>query len=107
VVHGDEEVGLLLVGDVGTPAHRHVFVVGAGHDHFHIGIGGTDLLCKGQGDAQGVRLLVNFLVAADGAGVLPAVAGVDDNRGEAEMFIRPGGCRKKHGQDNADCAFQK
>ena len=107
VVHGDKEVGLLLVGDIRPAAHRHITVVGAGQDHFYVGIGGTDLVCNGLGNTQREGLLVGLLVAADGAGILPAMAGVNDNCGEAEMFIRPGGRREQYGKDNADCAFQK
>ena len=88
-MHGNKEVGLLLVSNIGPTAHRHIRVIRAGQNHFHIRIGGTDLVCNGLRNAQRERLLVGLLVTADGAGVLPAVPGVDDDRGEAEVFIRP------------------
>ena len=106
-VHGDEQVRLGLVGDVRPVAQRHVTVVGAREDDLDVRICRPNLVRQGLGDVQGQRLLVGLLVLAHCPGVLAAVAGINDNRGQPEIVSSRMGHAKKHGEEQADCAFQK
>ena len=104
---GDEQVRLRLVGDVRTVVQGDVAVVGTREDHLDVRIFRPDLVREGFGDVKGQRLLVRFLVLAHRAGILPAVAGVDHDRGQTESVPGCGRQAKKHGKEQADCAFQK
>lgn len=73
----DEEIGLRLVGDGGAGFERNKSIVGAGVDDLR-----AETIVQKLAEAKSyVEHNIFFADAADaeGAGIVPAVAGVDDN----------------------------
>lgn len=75
-VNRHEEVGLVLIGYLGTLPEFKETVGGACIDDFHVGTVALYNLSEGQCIAQGERLLLAHL--ADAASVLATVSGIDD-----------------------------
>ena len=81
---GDEEVGFLRVGYDGTALQRDENVGFAGIDHAHIGAVGLHQSAKGQGHVEVDVFL--FGIGSHSTCIVPAVAGVDDQR---KAFVAP------------------
>ena len=75
---GDEEVGLRLVGNLGTLPQLEEAVGLTGVDDAHVGTVALHHLTEGEGVAQGQRLLLRL--PPDGTGIMAAVPGIDDER---------------------------
>ena len=79
---GDEQVGLLFIGDGGAGLEGNEGIVVAGVDHLR-----THAALKQLAEAQGHvkdELFLGQTVGADGAGIVPAVAGVDHDLANLE-----------------------
>ena len=96
-VHGDEQIGLRLVGDAGAIVERNVVVVLTRVDHFHAEAAFEQL-------AQTLRdfkhqIFFQQAATADGAEVPAAVSGIDDDahfghaRAQLQVFF---GRRRNH-----------
>ena len=77
-MHGDKEVGLIPVGNLGTLPQLKELVGLAGVDDPHVGTVLLNDTAKSQCIAQGQRLLLGDF--ADRTGVPTAVPGIDDQR---------------------------
>ena len=107
---GNEKVRAQVVGDVRAAAQGDEGVVGPREDGFHARQGLPDLPGKALGDVQGHVLLPGFLVRADAARVVAAVAGVDDDGGKFQpvlrgRLLRHNACCKQDGQNGQDGAY--
>ena len=83
---GDEQVGLMLVGDGGARLQRNERVVVAGVDH----VGAQARLqqpAQAQSDVEH-QILLHHPVRADGAGVVAAVSGIDHNASDLQSQRR-------------------
>ena len=89
-VDGDEEVGALLVGEVGPITQRHEDIRGAAQHHLDAE---PALLHHARHATGDVEHHVLFLDpgGAGGAGVMPAVAGIEDDKAEG---LRGGAARR-------------
>ena len=94
---GDEEVGLVAVGDMGALGQRDVDIGGAGVDDLHVGVVVGDELAELLGDGEDQVLFHD--ASAPGAGFGTAVTGVYDHCAHAigVFFLRKRG-RRKEGQ---------
>ena len=82
---GDKKLGVAGAGEAGAFAEFDEAVVLAGQVDLDFGVGLADAVGELFGDGEGQRFLVGLAVGADGAGVLAAVAGIDDDAVEAEF----------------------
>ena len=73
---GDEEVGLVLVGNLRPSVEFHEGIGLTGIDDLHVGTVLFDHLSEGQGISQCQCLLLH-LTLADGTGVKAAMSGID------------------------------
>ena len=83
---GDEEVGMLVVGHLGTVVKRDEHVGFAGIEDIHIGTVFRDELSKFEGHREGDILLFSF--APHSAGVLAAVSGINHNPADTILRLR-------------------
>ena len=74
---GDEEVGFVAIGDMGTLGEGDVDVGGAGVDDLHVGVVVGNKLAELLGDGQGDVLLLG--ATALGAGFGSAMTRIDDH----------------------------
>ena len=107
---GDEQVRAQVVGDVRPAAQGDELVVGAREDGLDVGKGLPYLPGKALGDVQGDALLLGFLVRADAARIVAAVAGVDDDGGKFQPVLsgrrlRHNACCKEGGQNGQDGTY--
>ena len=75
---GNEEVGLVAVGDMGALGERDIHIGGAGIDNLHIGVVIGDKFAKFLGDREDDSLLRRL--ATNGTRFVAAVARVNDYR---------------------------
>ena len=106
----NEQVRTQVVGDVRTAAQGDEPVVGTRKDGFYVRQGLPDFPGKALGNVQGHVLLPGFLVRADTARVVAAVAGVDDDGGKFQpvlrgRLLRHNACCKQDGHNGQDGAY--
>ena len=97
-VYGNEEVGLVAVGDVGAALQRNEDIFLARVHHFHVGAVVLHEFAESERDIQ-VDILFLAIFAA-GAGVVSAVARVDDER--KPLFLAAAGCKERGGEASAE-----
>ena len=110
-VDGDEQVRTDVVGDVGPSAQGDEPVVGTREDGFHAGKRRLDLPGQSPGDVQGDALLLRLSVRADAAGVVAAVARVDDDGGKfrpvlSGRAVRHDDCGQEDGPKEQNGAYR-
>ena len=76
-MNGNEQIRIVLVGDICPSRKRDERVRRTGHDHLHIRKPGLDLVGKTFCDIQSNFALVSFLVLADATGVSASMAGIN------------------------------
>ena len=103
-IHVDryEEVGLVAVGDVAALGQLHEAVGLPGIDDLHVGILLLDTGSELEGDVEIDLLFAQLAALGNRARIVPAVAGVDDDRTQADAAFGArdcGGCEggQQHG----------
>lgn len=99
---GDEEVGLVAVGDVGALFKGNEYVGLAGVDHLDVATVGLDEFAEGECHIEVDVLLLG--ICADGTGVVAAVAGIDN---QLKLVGARGGktCRRGASRDKERCDY--
>ena len=91
-VDRNKEVGLVAVGDVAALGQLHEAVGLPGIDDLHVGILLLDAGAEFEGDVEVDLLFAQLAALGDRARIVPAVAGVDDDRAQADIGSRPRNC---------------
>ena len=86
-VDGEEEVGIVPVGDFSPLLERHEHVCGPRHHHFDAWTAGLEEFLEAEGYVQIDVALVSLAVRTQAARILASVSGIDTDGPETHSII--------------------
>ena len=84
---GEEEVGIVPVGDFSPLLERHEHVCGPRHHHFDVWTAGLEEFLEAEGYVQVDIALVSLAVRTQAARILASVSGIDTDGPETHSII--------------------